>query len=339
MQMQSFRVLNVLKGTVIGGVLLWISIFCFLRNPVVFIGSPPTPPVQIEPARLEAHVRFLASLNPNRSYQNLSSLEKAETFIADQFKALGMTVTRQDVPAEGRIYHNVIARYGNPEAQDLIVIGAHYDAAGKDNPGADDNASGVAGLLELARAFQTQKPKLAHAVEFVAYTLEEPPFFATKKMGSAVHAASLAAQHIHVRLMLSLEMIGYFSDEFMSQDFPIPLLYGFFPWTGNFVGLVGNTNDRGLQRQLKAIMSANSSVPVLSVSVPNGMYGVDLSDHRNYWNHQWPAFMITDMAFLRNDQYHKEGDTPDRLNYSKMAEVTRAIYAAVTAPPNESEER
>ena len=131
--------------------------------------------------------------------------------------------------------------------------------------------------------------------------------------------------------MLSLEMLGYYSDKPFSQGFTIPLLYGFYPWTGNFIGIVGVPEDRAIQARFKTAMSANSSVPTLSITSPRIVPGIDLSDHRNYWAHDWPAFMITDTAFLRNDQYHEPGDTPDRLDYAKMAEVTRGIYGGISA--------
>jgi Zn-dependent M28 family amino/carboxypeptidase len=310
--------------------ILWVAIFWYLRNPVFSAAEITTNTVKIEPARLESHVRFLTGLHPNRSYKNMASMEQAQNYIADAFKEIGyQNVTLQDVDADGRIYHNIITRFGTEKSKDIFVVGAHYDAAGPDNPGADDNASGIAALIELARAFKTQNPKIKVPIEFVAYTLEEPPFFASGEMGSLYHADLMKERGQNVVLMLSLEMIGFYSDSFLSQGFTIPLLYGFFPWTGNFIGIVGAPADRALQARFKAAMSANSSVPTLSITAPPFIAGVDFSDHRNYWSHDWPAFMITDTAFLRNNQYHEAGDTPDRLNYGKMAEVARGIYAGI----------
>ena len=315
--------------------ILWTPIYWYLRNPVFASGGVTTSRIKIEPARLEAHVRFLSGMNPNRSFKNVASLARAEKYIADQFMAIGFPgVELQKVDADGRVYHNVIARFGNAKSKDLIVIGAHYDAATESNPGADDNASGVAALLELARAFQTENPTLSVPIEFVAFTLEEPPFFGGREMGSAYHADRLKERGLNVVMMLSLEMLGYYSNKLFSQGFTLPLLYGFYPWVGNFIGIVGVPADRALQAKFKKAMSANSTVPTLSITSPPIVPGVDFSDQRNYWAHDWPAFMITDTAFLRNDQYHKEGDTPDRLDYAKMAEVTRGLYAGVLAIAN-----
>lgn len=308
--------------------ILWTAIFVFLRNPIVpGFGQQMSVPT-IDPVRLEADVRTLSEPAANRSIHHPESLAGAEAFITTRFQQLGYEVERQEVLVDGKIYHNVIARYGVP-ADEVIVVGAHYDAAGKENPGADDNASGVAALLELARIFQAERPEFSAPVEFVAYTLEEPPYFGSQEMGSAHHANRLKAQGRNVKLMLSLEMLGYYSDEFLSQKFNLPVLYAFYPWTGNFIGVVGDTNHRGLQRDFKSTMAANSDVPVYSISAPSFLPAVDFSDHRNYWAHGWPAFMITNTAFLRNTHYHTAGDTPDRLDYRRMTEVTRGVYAAL----------
>lgn len=311
---------------------LWIMAFWYMRNPVFGKAEETTRLVRVDPARLEAHVRFLSGLEPNRSFKNAESLAKAEMYIADRFREIGFEhIELQDVFADGKTYHNVIVRTGDERASDLIVVGAHYDAAGENNPGADDNASGVAALLELARLFKTENPALKYPVEFVAYTLEEPPFFAGKEMGSVYHADRLKERGQNVVLMLSLETLGYFSNKIFSQGFSIPLLYGFYPWAGNFIGIVGSPADRTIQAEFKAAMSANTHVPTLSITAPAIVPGIDYSDHRSYWAHHWPALMITDTAFLRNDQYHEAGDTPERLDYPKMAEVVRGVYGGLLA--------
>lgn len=315
---------------------LWLGIFVFLRNPILPVFSGPRVSVTADAQRLEADVRFLADLSPNRSYKNFESLAKAEAYILARFQDLGLPTERQEVVVDGKTYHNVIARYGGDKTGDVVVIGAHYDAAGENNPGADDNASGVAALLELARLFQAEKPVFAHPIELVAYTLEEPPFFGSQNMGSAHHANRLKSRAQNVRLMVSLEMLGYYSDEFLSQKFNIRALYAFYPWTGDFIGVVGDTNFRALQRRFKAAMSAHSLVPVYSISAPSFVPAVDFSDHHNYWAHGWPALMVTNTAFLRNEHYHRPGDTADRLDYARMAEVTRGVYAAILAIAGEA---
>ena len=329
--MKRVRTKNIVFGVAVVILALWIVLFWLLRNPV-FANEPQLiESSEIDVGKLESHVRFLSGIQPSRNYVNTQSLAKAENYIADQLTSYGYQIERQEVEAKGKIYHNVIARYGSPNAEGLIVVGAHYDVAGDSNPGADDNASGVASLLELARLLCLKKPVLKNSIELVAYTLEEPPFFGGQKMGSAVHAQNLKAHNINVKMMLSLEMLGYYSDESFSQDFPLPVLRFIYPSTGNFIALIGLNTDRALQRQLKKAMNGNSTVPAYSMSALPIIPGVDLSDHYNYWEQGWPAFMLTDTAQLRNKMYHQEGDTPDRLNYQKMAEVTRGVYASLFA--------
>jgi len=216
------------------------------------------------------------------------------------------------------------------------VVGAHYDVAGE-QPGADDNASGVAGLLELARLLKGQS--FRQRVELVFYTNEEPPFFRTPYMGSAIHARSLAESGKRASLMLSLECIGYFSDEPGSQDHPVRLLNAIYPTTGNFISLVGFYEDGDVSRQVKTAMKSASDLPVYSINAPSFVVGVDFSDHLNYWNEGFVGMMVTDTAFYRNKAYHTPRDTADRLDYGRMAKVVdgvRAVvmqHAAPAAPP------
>jgi hypothetical protein len=306
----------------------WVILFGYLRNPN-FINGTKIDGIKPDPALLEKHVRALSDPEINRSYTHESAMRDAAAYIENELISYGYKVRRQDVFAEDRIYHNLIARYGDPAAKEVTVVGAHYDAAGENNPGADDNASGVAGLLELARFFSLNKPVVGAPIEFVAYTPEEPPFFGTQDMGSAYHADELKKNGVNVNLMLSLEMIGYFTDEFLSQGFPMPLLYAIYPWTGDFIAIVGSPKERETQARFRRKFAANSGVPAYGINAPSFIQGTDFSDHRNYQAHGWPALMITDTAFLRNTEYHQPGDTADRLNYKKMAEVVAGVFAAL----------
>lgn len=247
----------------------------------------------------------------------------------------------QDVVVEEATYKNIIARFG-PASGGRLVIGAHYDShahvsaaiddprgysADTHTPGADDNASGVAGLIELAHLLG-RKP-LGRPVELVAYTLEEPPHFRTEHMGSAWHARSLVGDD--VRLMLSLEMIGYFSDAPGSQRYPLPGLEFLYPDRGNFIALVGAMGDFGAMRHVKAAMAGASDLSVHSLNAPRWVPGVDFSDHVNYWGAGIPAIMVTDTAFWRNPHYHRAGDTYDTLDYTRMAQVVQGVYAVTQA--------
>lgn len=284
------------------------------------VASRPPP---VDAGRLQAHVRHLSvDLHP-RSHDQLRNLDLAAQYIAASFEAAGAAVTLQDVPVRGTTYRNVVARFG-PAAGPVMVIGAHYDSHA-DTPGADDNASGVAGLLELARLLGRQPQ--ARPIELVAYTLEEPPHFATDRMGSAWHARSLRATGRDVRFMLSLEMIGCFSDQPGSQSYPVPGMASLYSDRGDFISLVGRLEDFGLMRRLKAVMAGATDLPVHSINAPTSLQGVDFSDHRNYWQQGFPAAMVTDTAFMRNPNYHRAGDTLEKLDYGRMAKVVQAVYA------------
>ena len=186
----------------------------------------------------------------------------------------------------------------------------------------------MAGLLELAQLIG----RVPHArVELVAFTLEEPPHFGSDRMGSAVHAAALKAAGARVRAMLSLEMIGYFDDAPGSQRFPSALLRLVYPERGDFIAVVGRLSDAALTRRIKRAMQSGSTLDVRSVSGPEGMDAIGLSDHARYWAHGFPAVMITDTAFFRNPHYHRLRDTPDTLDYARMAQVVEQVYRAVMA--------
>jgi hypothetical protein len=166
-------------------------------------------------------------------------------------------------------------------------------------------------------------------VELVAYTLEEPPHFASSTMGSAFHAAALRRQGIPVRAMIALEMIGYFTDAPGSQRFPLPGLKSLYPSQGNFITVAGKLGQGALVRQVKKAMRRASPLDVESITAPASLPGISLSDHRNYWEAGYPAVMITDTAFYRNDNYHAASDTPDTLDYKRMAMVVQGLHGAV----------
>jgi hypothetical protein len=285
-------------------------------------GTGGTP---VDPARLEAHVRALAETFSPRDEVHPENLDRAAAYISQQFQEVGGEVEDQPFEMHGTVYRNVIAHFG-PRTRERIVVGAHYDAAGP-FPGADDNASGVAGLIELAGLLA--KSPLRTQVELVAFTLEEPPRFASGAMGSAVHAASLKKQGVPVRAMIALEMIGYFTDAPGSQQYPLPVLRLFYPSRGNFIGVVGKLGQGALVRRVKKAMRRTAPLPVESISAPPSLPGVDLSDHRNYWAVGYPAVMITDTAFYRNDNYHTAADRPETLDYRRMAGVVEGVYGAV----------
>jgi hypothetical protein len=282
------------------------------------------PRLAVRIPRLRADVEMLSSMSPQRDYLHPESLERSALYIADQFRQAGWESFSQHFTVQGRSYQNIVARAGEPN-RERIVIGAHYDVCGP-QPGADDNASGVAGLLELARLINEQKPQLKYSLELVAYCLEEPPFFKTENMGSFIHVKSLFQENIKVKLMICLEMIGYFSEQRGSQALPFLLLKPFYPGRGNFIAVVGKLSDWHLVRRVKKLLRAGSRIDVRSINAPAGLPGIDFSDHLNYWRYDIPAVMITDTAFFRNPHYHEKSDTLQTLDFAKMAEVVQGVY-------------
>ncbi|MGV3504022.1 MAG: M28 family peptidase [Adhaeribacter sp.] len=278
--------------------------------------------------RLYHDVEFLTSVTPARNYLNLASLEKVTGYITEELEKVGARPEMQTWVADGREYKNIIASY-NPEKTRRLIVGAHYDVCG-DQPGADDNASAVAGLLELARLVFASQPQMDYRIDFVAYCLEEPPFFSSELMGSYVHAKSLYDQGVEVIGMICLEMIGYFSEAPGSQPFPSPELAEIYPHVGNFIIVVGIGRYEAFNRKVHQLMSDGSGIDVQVISFPAGHGLAGLSDHSSYWRFGYPALMINDTAFLRNPNYHTTNDTIATLDFDKMTEVVNSACKAVT---------
>jgi len=275
-------------------------------------------------ARLRAHVQFLTTTARPRNADNPAQLRVAAAYIARSFRESGGLVEEQELTAHGHTYRNVLAYFGPRSAKrPLLVIGAHYDAfgAGADLPGADDNASGTAGLLELARLLGQTPPK--GSVVLVAFANEEPPYFGSELMGSAVHAASLENSGQPVAGMICLEMIGYFSGEQQWNSWVLSLL---LPNTSDFIGVGGGWRDRKLTRHVKVALNAAGAN---AVSFIGSRAMLDASDQRNYWARGWPAVIVTDTAYLRNPNYHTAQDTAATLDYPRMARIVDGVLLAV----------
>lgn len=315
---------RVFPGLVAILVLTYLIPWVILAQPS--IRSSRLQKVTVEPGRLARHVRVLAEDFFPRHGAHLGNTNRTADYIKTEFQKVGTgEVFDQWFEVGNNRYRNVSLLLGDPKAQ-RVVIGAHYDACGP-QPGADDNASGVAGLIELASLFA--RTELNSAVELVGYPLEEPPWFGTKMMGSRKHVEHLLKESVVCRYMISLEMIGYFSDTPGSQQYPINLLRLFYPHTGNYIMVVGNLDHRRLTREFKVGMKGATPLPVFSICAPVSLPGIDFSDHRNYWQEGIPAIMITDTAFYRNQAYHTREDTADRLDYEKMARVVTGVFHAV----------
>ena len=293
-------------------------------------------------ARLRAHVLvFSDSIGERDAYQSAKQA-RAKEYVLAQWTAMGYTAKTLNYESRwmpsvknGTTFSNVEARLGARPADipGVWILGAHYDSV-VGTPGADDNASGVAVLLETARLLKNHRP--AHEIRFVAFGTEEPPSFGTRNMGSAHYAQGLKDSNTKVLGMICLEMLGYYNPRQGSQLYP-PFLHLFNPDHGAFVGVVGNRASRGLLGSFQAGWRQNSSFPLTAVVLPGPFSGLALSDQLNFWDQGYPALMLSDTAFYRNPNYHEASDRPDTLDYERMAAVTRALAATIARESTSAE--
>ncbi|MCW8984890.1 MAG: M28 family peptidase [Thermoanaerobaculales bacterium] len=316
---------GMLWAVAVAGVLL-LAVALLMTNPVKT--RPFASGVSVDPSRLRSDVEALTGLPGYRCFERADDLDRAAEWVRSALEASGLPVEEMPFAVGDRSFRNFIARYG-PEGAPVLVVGAHYDVCGE-QPGADDNASAVAGVLELARLLERHRPDVAYRLELALWPLEEPPNFRTPAMGSAVHARWLADGEVRIGGMICLEMLGYFSDRPGSQSFPVPGMGLLYPSRGNFIAVVGNGSSWRFTREVKARMDGATELPVRSINAPALVPGVDFSDHSNFWKQGWKAVMITDTAFYRNPNYHQLTDTPDTLDYGRMAQVVTGVYAAIT---------
>lgn len=276
---------------------------------------------------LRKTVNFLSKEVGSRGYVQMDALNKAADFIKAEFGRHGYEVFEQLYRVEENTYKNLFVEIkGKDTPEKIFVIGAHYDTV-MGTPGADDNASGVAGLLELARLLSGKS--FGKTVQFVAFTLEEPPFFRSRLQGSYVYAHSLKQKGADVEGMICLEMIGYFTDEPGSQLFPLPFFRWLYPSEGNFIMLVSNVHSKDFSNRVKTSFKKGIALPVESITAVSLVPGVAFSDHRSFWKLGYKALMVTDTAFYRNPQYHGTGDVPELLDYERMAKVVGGLQAAI----------
>lgn len=282
--------------------------------------------------RLRMHVERLAADIGERNILVPAALQRAAVYIEEQWGAFGYAVERLEYDVSGIRCANLVAeRKGSARQNEILVIGAHYDSV-LGSPGANDNASGVAALLEMSRMFQAVDTRLT--VRFVAFVNEEPPFFMTEQQGSAVYAQECRRRGDDIRLMVSLETIGCYSQAPDSQSYP-PLFRYFFPDRGNFIGIVSDFASRTVLRRLAKAFRMRSDFPLETVSTFRFIPGVSWSDHQSFWRQGYPAVMVTDTAFYRYPHYHAATDTPDKLAYPELARVTLGLFEACALLANE----
>ncbi len=286
--------------------------------------------------RLRAHVRVLCEEIGNRSIYTYPNLLKAEHYVTGAMEQVGLRVEKQHFAYHGQRCANVVARdAGNKPGGRQYILCAHYDTAWG-TPGADDNASAVAILLEAARLARGAEilDSATAAWQLIAFTTEEPPAFHTRHQGSRVFAREARRQGRRIDGVVNLEMLGYFKDVPKSQRYPFPARLFGYPDRGDFVGVVGNWRSRRLTREVVTAMRMNPDLSVQELIVPERgflLFFSRLSDHSSFWDHGYPAVMLTDTAFLRNPHYHSPSDRPDTLNFAVMARVVRSLLGYMRA--------
>lgn len=275
---------------------------------------------------LRAHVEVLAGSIGERNLWRYQGLVRASEYIQSEFTRSGYEPALQTYEISRLPVSNIeVTRPGDGSNPEIVIVGAHYDTV-ENCPGANDNGSGVASMLELARRFARRS--VSRTIRFVAFVNEEPPFFQTGQMGSAVYAGAARARGDRIAAMLSLETMGYFSDERGSQQYPGPIAM-LFPDVGNFIGLVANLSSARLLRRVKRGFKKGTDLPVEGAALPAAIPGVGWSDHKSFWEAGYQALMVTDTAPFRYPYYHTAEDTPDKISYEKLAQVTDGLEHAI----------
>jgi Zn-dependent M28 family amino/carboxypeptidase len=279
-------------------------------------------------AALRQHVERLAGDIGERHVRRPHALHAAEAYVQRTWQALGYEVVRQTYDAAGVESANLeITVAGAARADEIILAGAHYDTV-PGSPGADDNASGVAALLELARLLRERH--CARTIRLVAFVNEEPPFFYWGEMGSKVYARAARSRGDDIRAMLSLEMLGCYSDAPGSQGYPPPLGL-FYPKQGNYIGFVSNLRSHRALRAAFSAFARHCDFPAERLAAPSFVPGVAWSDQLSFWREGYPALMVTDTAFYRYRHYHMPTDTPEKLDYARMARVVEGLARMLVA--------
>jgi peptidase M28-like protein len=282
---------------------------------------------------LRADVQKLAGEIGERNMWRYAQLNAAADFIEDSFLRAGLHPRRDSYELHGQACHNIEVEI--PRSQGaavssppppIILIGAHYDSV-FGSPGANDNGSGVAAMLALARCFVERKTE--HTLRFVAFVNEEPPYFLSGEMGSLVYAGRCKARGDKIAAMISLETIGYFSDAPNSQTYPSPGLGIFYPKVGNFIGFVANVHSRALLRRVVALFRRHAKIPSEAAALPAFIPGVSWSDQWSFWKHGYPGIMVTDTAPFRYPYYHSANDTPDKLDYDRLTLVVSGMEKVI----------
>jgi len=298
-----------------------------IRFLFIFIVYQGCASAQSDTSVIKTYLKTLTKTPQFRNHTNIDQLNLTADYIKTIFEKSSDSVSLQEYDVDQKIYKNIICSFGT-ENKKRIIVGAHYDVCG-DQEGADDNASGIVGLMELSRLLKGKK--LNYRIDLVAYTLEEPPYFRTEFMGSYIHAKSLKESKAEVFGMISLEMIAYFKDEAKSQSYPLGILSVKYGNKGNYITLVKKFCSGEFVNQFSKNFKASKSILTKTFASPPSLPGIDFSDHLNYWKFDYDAMMITDTSFYRNKNYHQKTDTMETLDISRMSKVIDGVYNGIIA--------
>ncbi len=292
--------------------------------------SGPLPPLTADETevarRLKDHVQVLAGEIGERNCWHYEQLERAAQYVEQVFKQLGRAPARQEYLAHSKTFANIeIEVPGTSKADEIVVVGAHYDSV-RGAPGANDNASGVAAVFEIARLLNERK--FARTIRYVAFVNEEPPFFQTDDMGSVVYAKRCRQRGEKIVAMLTPETIGYYRDEKGSQKYPA-ILSMFYPKVGNFIAFVGESGAGDLVSRCVGSFRSHTKFPSVGGAAPASIEGVGWSDHWSFSRQGYPALMITDTAPFRYPHYHTTQDTPDKIDYDRTARVVAGLARVI----------
>lgn len=296
---------------------------------------PLTPAEQLLKKELLQDIQTLAGEIGEHNYAFPKQLAASEQFLSRSLSEAGYQVNRQTYRVDGQEFHNLeVEIKGSKKPDEIVVIGAHYDSV-VGSPGANDNGSGAAAVLALARAFAVEKPDSASAplpdrtLRFVEFVNEEPPFFWTENMGSLVYAKGCSERQENIVAMLSLETMGYYSDVPGSQQYPLGLLDTIYPITGNFIAFIGNISSGNLVREVVGNFRSHTQFPSEGTALPSNVPGAGWSDHWAFWQMGYPALMVTDTAPFRYPHYHTMEDTPDKVDGDRLARVVAGIERVI----------
>jgi hypothetical protein len=316
--------LGVIAAAAVAIALVW---WLMIRMPGknVVTAAPLSPDEIALREELRADVQKLAGEIGERNMWHYPQLNAAADFIEDSFARAGLHPRRDSYELRGQICHNIETEVPGARPE-ILLIGAHYDSV-FGSPGANDNGSGVAATVALARRFAGRKTE--HTLRFVAFVNEEPPYFLSGEMGSLVYARRCKERGDKISAMISLETIGYFSDAPHSQTYPSPGLGIFYPKVGNFIGFVSNVHSRTLLRRVIGLFRKHAKIPSEGAALPSFIPGVSWSDQWSFWRNGYPGIMITDTAPFRYPYYHSANDTPDKLDYDRFTLVVSGMEKVI----------